>query len=335
MKPVDTGLVSINGFGVAPPTRFERDLAAQAAKRAPPPGTRCPDGRAPFPQYGSYYCPPSAQCKSPKTQYWNPAQRKWICHMPEKSALQKVASGAKTVAKVVTKPIVAVSAAVFNKLVSPLRNRVTSLKKGRALKLAQLRRKSNVPTAAENNEAAGWTKAKLKSGGPQGYLLALFAGADTPFCVNGLGMSTNLGVDPATMSLIAASLPPLTLLLNNVLKKAGAAGEIASQTVQAYAASNVPGYQPGAPVPSAAQYAQQAASAYVPPEASAYIPPAAASYVPEAVPQFEPQAEYSEEMYGAVAGQSNFKTGALLTGLAVIAGTGAFFIYKRKRRRRR
>src|SRR5574342_18133 len=135
-----------------------------------------------------------------------------------------VAKGTVAVAKTVTKPIVAVYEFAFNKVTAPLRSRVNSLKSGRARKLAQQRRGSNIPTVAENAEAKAWTKAKLKSSGPQGYLLALFAGAED-FSVNGLGMATNLGFEPATMTLIAASVPPLMLLLNNVLKKAGAAGE--------------------------------------------------------------------------------------------------------------
>jgi len=129
-----------------------------------------------------------------------------------------VASGAKFIGKQALRPV----AFIAHGLTAPLRNRVHKLRDGRALKLAQDRRRSNVPNAAERAEAKAWTKVKLKSGGPQGYLLALFAGPPTD-----AEMNTFLGAVGVDDAAIAAAIPILATLLTSVISKATKSGEIA------------------------------------------------------------------------------------------------------------
>lgn len=113
---------------------------------------------------------------------------------------------------------------VASKVTAPIRNRVHKLRDRRAAKLAWDRRKSKTPNAAEKAEAKSWTKSHLKAQGPHGEVLQLFAGVDTSFLgIAGFG-AVQLG-DPATISLIAASIPVFMALMNAVLKKADASGQ--------------------------------------------------------------------------------------------------------------
>lgn len=114
---------------------------------------------------------------------------------------------------------------VASKVTAPIRNRVHTLRNRRAAKLAWDSRKSKTPNAAEQSQAKAWTKSHLKHQGPQGYLLALFAGSEAIAGYGaGLGYSAQFG-DPATISLIAASIPVFMALMNSVLKKADKSGE--------------------------------------------------------------------------------------------------------------
>lgn len=108
---------------------------------------------------------------------------------------------------------------VASKVTAPIRNRVHKLRDRRARKLAWDNRHSKTPTPAENAQAKSWTKSHLKHQGPHGELLALFAGP-MPMLLG----DAQLG-DPATISLIAASIPVFMALMNKILHKADASGE--------------------------------------------------------------------------------------------------------------
>lgn len=149
-----------------------------------------------------------------------------------------------------------------SKITAPVRNRVHTLRNRRAHKLAFDKRKATTPNAAESAEAKSWTKQHLKSQGPQGKILALFAGsapdavllgAYEPY-VNQLG-------DPATLSVIAASVPVFMALMDRILGHANQSGEApANPAADAEAAVSAP---PGSvdltPVQDAAADATQAA----------------------------------------------------------------------------
>jgi len=114
---------------------------------------------------------------------------------------------------------------VASKVTAPIRNRVHTLRNRRAAKLAWDNRKSKTPNAAEQAQAKAWTKAHLKHQGPHGEVLALFAGSEAVTGYGaGLGYAVQFG-DPATISLIAASIPVFMALMNSVLKKADKSGE--------------------------------------------------------------------------------------------------------------
>lgn len=132
-----------------------------------------------------------------------------------------VGRGTIKVAKKVGKIVVAPAAWLGTKLTAPLRSRVHKLRDRRAVKLAWDKRKSKQPTPAERAEAKAWTKSKLKSSGPHGHVLALFAGPTPSY----FGSPVGLGIDPGTASVIAASLPVLIAVLNALLNKSAASGE--------------------------------------------------------------------------------------------------------------
>lgn len=140
---------------------------------------------------------------------------KWTARQAEDAAKQ--------VAKGVVKPFEFIALAATK----PIRNLVHKLRNRRAAKLAWDRRKSRTPNAAEQHEAKQWTKSKLKSQGPQGYLLQFFAGADSSVLNAQFGDPTpgELGFDPATASVIAASIPVFMALINALLKSAAKSGE--------------------------------------------------------------------------------------------------------------
>ncbi len=198
---------------------------------------------------------------------------KTVVKAPVKYAVKPVAKGAYKVAKTTGKVAVkglkitgnaaltvgnAIKTGVLtplqwigSQLTKPLRSRVRTLKSRRATKLAWDKRKSKTPTAAENAEAASWAKGRLKSSGPHGHVLALFAGADEDGMLGSAVAAGGLGIDPGTASVIAASIPILMAVLNAILSKANASGEA-----------------PADPSADAAAAAQEAADSGVPPDAA-------------------------------------------------------------------
>ena len=135
---------------------------------------------------------------------------------------------------------------VASKVTAPIRSRVHKLRDRRAGKLAWDRRKSRTPNAAEKAEAKAWTKSHLKHQGPHGEVLQLFAGVDSGFLgVAGFG-AAQFG-DPATISLIAASIPVFMALMNSVLKKASASGEAPADPTKGGAGGGGGGMPPGPP----------------------------------------------------------------------------------------
>ncbi len=125
------------------------------------------------------------------------------------------ASTAKTVGHVVKVGLIKPAEWLAHAAMTPVRNRVHKLRSRRAVKLAWDRRKSKTPTPAEQSEASAWTKDHLKHEGPHGRVLALFAGAAP---ANFGASYSGLG-DPATASVVAASVPVLVALIDAVLRK--------------------------------------------------------------------------------------------------------------------
>ena len=139
--------------------------------------------------------------------------------------LDTAKSAANTVGHAVKVGIIKPFEWVASKVTAPIRNRVHTLRNRRAAKLAWDNRKSKTPNAAEQAQAKAWTKAHLKHQGPHGAVLALFAGSESMTGYGmGLGYAAQLG-DPATISLIAASIPVFMALMNSILKKANKSGE--------------------------------------------------------------------------------------------------------------
>ena len=142
------------------------------------------------------------------------------------SAEHGVVSASKAAAHVAMLPakeVVHAVNAVMKLAFRPITNRIHTLQNRRAGKIAFDKRKSTTPTPAEHAEAKTWTKNKLKSQGPQGKLLALFAGP--PPAMPLWPTAGMLGQDPATVSIIAASIPVFKELMNKILGKAAASGE--------------------------------------------------------------------------------------------------------------
>lgn len=132
------------------------------------------------------------------------------------------------------------------KATAPIRNRVHKLRDRRAAKLAWDRHHTTTPDAKDKADAKSWTKSHLKHQGPHGEILALFAGPMPMLLGN-----TQLG-DPATLSLITASIPVFMALMNSVLHKADASGQApADPTRGAGGGAAAPG-APGAPGAGAA-----------------------------------------------------------------------------------
>lgn len=171
--------------------------------------------------------------------------------------------------------VVAPGAWLATKATTPIRNRVHKLRNRRAAKLAWDRRKSKTPNPQEVAEAKSWTKKKLKGQGPHGRVLALFAGAPE---YASLGVyepySGQLGVEPATATVIAASIPVLIAIMNRVLGSSAASGEApadpqADATADTSAAKDAAAQAEGAvdvgPVQEAAADAAQAVQEALPP----------------------------------------------------------------------
>ncbi len=101
-----------------------------------------------------------------------------------------------------------------NQAMTPVKNKVHTLRDRRANKLAWDKRKSRTPNAAERAEAKSWTQAKLKSQGPQGLVLALFAGPPSP-----------MFGEVVTAATITASIPVFLAIMNALLNKTSRSGE--------------------------------------------------------------------------------------------------------------
>lgn len=259
-----------------------------------------------------------------------------------KKAAKKTVSTAKKTAKVVAKPVAKVAAvavapmtvaaamaakAAFNLITRPLRSKVNTLKSQRALKLARDRRGPRaIPTNPEKVEAKNWTKAKLKSQGPHGLLLALLAGPpDMDMGYPGFGEFGALGVDPATTAAITASIPILTSVLNKLITKITGSGEIASlatTAAAAYAQQRASGVPTGTPVSSMfprPQMPRPAPAPYTPPYEEQVESAEAADEGDAPM-----QAEEALEGYLGVAVSDNTRT-AVLAGVGVaLLGTGLF-----------
>lgn len=183
-----------------------------------------------------------------------------------KAAGREAADAAKQVGHAVKVGVIKPAEWLANKATAPIRNRVHTLRNRRAAKLAFDRRKSKTPNAQEQAEAKSWTQKKLKGQGPHGHLLALFAGpADGMFGYYDEPYSGQLGVEPATMTLIAASIPVFMALMNKVLGSADKSGEApANPAADAAAAASAPpgaGGDPGAVDLTPVQDAASAATA--------------------------------------------------------------------------
>ncbi len=135
--------------------------------------------------------------------------------MVARTTVHTAASAAKTVGHGIKIGLIKPAEWLAHAAMTPVRNRVHKLRSRRAVKLAWDRRKSKTPTPAEQSEASTWTKSHLKSKGPHGRVLALFAGAAP---ANFGASYSGLG-DPATASVVAASVPVLVALINAVLRK--------------------------------------------------------------------------------------------------------------------
>jgi hypothetical protein len=144
-----------------------------------------------------------------------------------KFVAREAGSAAKQVGSALKTGILKPTEWVASTVTKPLRTRVHTLRDRRARKIAWDKRKSRTPNAQERGEAKAWTKRKLHSSGPQGYLLALFAGpVDDYVTLAGMDVyDSGLGFDPATASVIAASIPVFMAILNVMLSKANKSGE--------------------------------------------------------------------------------------------------------------
>jgi hypothetical protein len=152
----------------------------------------------------------------------------------------------------------------------PIRSRINVMVNRRATKLAFDRRRTKTPTAAERGEARAWAKKKLAAKGPHGKLIALLAGGPSPVDLLGapvFGMSVSaggLGIDPATLTAITASIPVFVALVNTVINATSKSGEAPANPAAA------PEAQPQAPAPTmnppTSPEEVQAANAVVPDE---------------------------------------------------------------------
>jgi hypothetical protein len=239
------------------------------------------------------------------------------------AAKSKVVRTAAKVAHAPTYISAKIGQEAFEIATKPLKTRVRRMRDGRARKLAIDRRGPNAqPTPQESREATNWTKDRLKKSGPQGYLLALFAGAPTS---GYLGMSVNLGVEPATMTLIMGSIPVLMKLLDGSFTQAVKSGDIVSvlQTgVQAQAA-----YE-GQPIP---QFAPRPQAAQPPRPAPIQEKFVAEEFVPEPEQAMQPESDEAASAQccpcpSDVAGFGSFGTltrgQKIATGLLIAASVG-------------
>lgn len=153
-------------------------------------------------------------------------------------ALKKVGKGVLKVAKVAAMPVAFVSVAAFKLATKPIRSKLSTLKKRRALKLAWDRRRSTTPTPAENAEARTWAKASLRRKGPHGVILATLAGDDALF-------GDALGIAPAA---IVAAAPVLLKVLDLAMKSFAKEGSAPADPTMERMAQDIERRVPGAEV---------------------------------------------------------------------------------------
>jgi hypothetical protein len=142
-----------------------------------------------------------------------------VAHVAKAAGSGAISVGQKvggTALKIAVLPAYYVTKYAADIALRPVRSRVNTLVNRRAAKIAWDRRRSKTPTSAEHNQARDWAKAKFKSSGPHGHLLALLAG---PTLTGQLG---DFGVAPAV---VAAAVPILVSILTGMIKKYAGTGE--------------------------------------------------------------------------------------------------------------
>lgn len=144
-------------------------------------------------------------------------------------------------------PAVAVSKLIAEPILkaalTPVRNRVNTLKDRRAKKIAWDKRKSTTPTAAERSEAQSWAKGYLRRQTPPlGLTLSLLAG---PPEIKPFGDSDYVVLlgEPASAT-VAASIPALLALINSILSRTSKSGE-APASIQPGSGGPTPPDAPG------------------------------------------------------------------------------------------
>lgn len=240
-----------------------------------------------------------------------------VAHVAKKVGGGAISVGKKvggTALKVAVLPAYYVTKYAADLALRPVRSRINTLVGRRAAKIAWDRRRSKQPTGAEHNEARNWAKARFKSQGPHGHLLALLAG---PTLQGQLG---DFGVAPAV---VAAAVPILVSIATGMIKKYAGTGEA-----------------PEDPAAAAAAAAQQVVQQAMPAAVQQYIPqpaqqidvapsqPAAELPAPEPVP-VDPVPAATEGYFGAPPPDT---TAAIVLGLlgAAAAGTGAYLAFRRR-----
>lgn len=130
------------------------------------------------------------------------------------SGIKTAGRGIATGAKAAGHGIKVAGQASLHFVLRPLRAVVDNVTSRRAKKLSWDRRKSLHPNRTEIAEAKNWTKNEFNKRGPQGQLIAHLAGSS----VNDTPLNGAFGQDPATLSLIAASVGALTAVAAAVSK---------------------------------------------------------------------------------------------------------------------
>jgi hypothetical protein len=188
---------------------------------------------------------------------------------------------------------VAVSKAVTDIALAPLRGKLNTLKTRRAKKLAWDRRKSTAPTTAESAQARKDVKAMLSSKGPHGKMMAWLAGG--PMFAGELGV---VGYDDAAIAAIATALTATAVkIIQDAAKSKFAPADAAKEGAAAGA-----GVAVTAALAPVEKYTA-AAKAFVEPEAEAAAPVTQEEVAaePEVAAEEETVAAETEEMEGALA----------------------------------
>jgi hypothetical protein len=144
------------------------------------------------------------------------------------STVKSTAKAVGHIAAIPAKEVAHIAKTVLQLPLRPVRNRINTLAHRRANKLAWDSRKSKTPTRQEQITGREWAKNKLRGEGPHGKILVALAGAGAPLYAPDFWHEPSpgqLGQDPATVSLIAASIPVFIALMNGLLGKAARSGE--------------------------------------------------------------------------------------------------------------